>query len=94
MQSQLWCLAALQLLLHLPTSNWLSVNVSWRALGMAAQGGRRILILCCGPKVASLIQLAASDVDSAAVELCGEPANQTSRASVVSRALEAISLAG
>lgn len=33
---------------------------------MAAQGGRRILILCCGPKVAGLIQLAASDVDTPA----------------------------
>lgn len=66
MQNQLWCLAALQLLLHLPTSGSVSVNVSWRALGMAAQGGRRILILCCGPKVAGLIQLAASDVDTPA----------------------------
>lgn len=66
LQSQLWCLAALQLLLHLPTCGWVSVNASWRALGMAAQGGRRILILCCGPKLASLIQLAASDVDTQA----------------------------
>jgi len=45
---------------------YLRVNASWRALGMAAQGGRRILILCCGPKLASLIQLAASDVDTQA----------------------------